>query len=84
MANADPIYVSINNSAPAVLAVMDGLESRAGKQEAALARRRHWPRNLFLAGLPFIGLDWLMGYNFLTFSLVTAGLWAFEPMVAGD
>jgi hypothetical protein len=33
------------------------------------------PRYLFLAGLPFPIVDWLLGYNFLTFSLVTAGLW---------
>jgi len=75
MANTDPVYISINNSAPAVLAVMSGLESQRAKQAAAISQRSKLPRNLFLAGLPFVGLDWLLGYNFLTFSLVTAGLW---------
>lgn len=75
MANTDPVYVSINNTAPAVLAVMSELEARRAQQAAAIAKRSKLPRNLFLAGLPFVGLDWLLGYNFLTFSLVTAGLW---------
>jgi len=75
MANADPIYISIDNAPSAVLKVMDELESKQTQHQAAFDKRRKLPRNLFLAGLPFVGLDWLMGYNFLTFSLVTAGLW---------
>jgi hypothetical protein len=75
MANADPIYISINNTAPAVLAVMDGLAAKRTEHMALVSKRRNLPRTLFLAGLPFIGIDWLMGYNFLTFTLVTAGLW---------
>jgi len=75
MANPDQVYISINNNARAVLEVMDGLEARRTVHQAAYDKRRKLPRQLFLAGLPFVGLDWLMGYNFLTFSLVTAGLW---------
>jgi hypothetical protein len=75
MATADPIYISLNNKPAAVLEVMDGLQSGAARHQEAYDRRRHIPRYLFLAGLPFPVLDWLLGYNYLTFSLVTAGLW---------
>lgn len=75
MATADPIYISINNKPAAILQVMDGLESETARHQAAFDRRRRMPRQLFLAGLPFIALDWVLGYNFLTFSLVTVGFW---------
>lgn len=75
MATADPIYVSINNKPGAVLTVLDSLEQRRATHQAAFLKRRRVPLWLFLAGLPFLALDWLLGYNFLTCSLVTVGLW---------
>jgi hypothetical protein len=75
MANTDPIYISINNRPRAVLDVMNGLERRRAEHQSQFNKRRRVPVWLFLAGLPFVGLDWLMGYNYLTFTLVTAGLW---------
>jgi hypothetical protein len=75
MATADPIYVSINNQPGAVLTVLDGLENRRATHQAAFNKRRRVPFLLFLAGLPFIALDFVLGYNFLTFSLITVGLW---------
>jgi hypothetical protein len=75
MANGDPVYISINNTAQAVLEAMDGLEQQRAVHQAAHGRRRRVPGLLFLAGLPFIGLDFLMGYNYLTGTLIAAGLW---------
>lgn len=75
MATADPIFVSINNKPGAVLTVLDGLENRRQTHQAAYDRRKRVPFLLFLAGLPFIALDYVLGYNCLTFSLITVGLW---------
>jgi hypothetical protein len=82
MATADPIYISINNKPPAILEVMDGMQAQSARHQAAYDRRRRMPRYLFLAGLPFLPLDWLLGYNFLTFTLVALGLWGAALIVA--
>ncbi len=74
MANTDPIYISINDHPAAVLRVMDGLSARHAQQVEAVSRRSRVPRWLFLASLPCFALDWLMGYNYLTFTLLGAGL----------
>ena len=75
MTNTDPIYISINERPAAILRTMDSLKGQQDVQAAAIGRRSKVPRWLFLAGLPFIALDWLLGYNFLTFTLVAVGLW---------
>lgn len=75
MPNTDPIYISINEKPLAILRAMDSLKSRQDQQAAAVSRRSRLPGWLFLAGLPLIALDWLLGYNFLTFTLVAVGLW---------
>ncbi|MCC6190149.1 MAG: hypothetical protein IT318_14040 [Anaerolineales bacterium] len=81
MAIADPIYISINNKPRAVLEVMDRLQTQSAQQQEAFYQRRLMPRHLFLAGLPFVAADWLLGYNCLTLSLVTAGLWGAGAVV---
>lgn len=82
MATADPIYVSINNKPGAVLTVLDSLEQRRATHQAAFLKRRRVPLWLFLAGLPFLTIDWLLGYNFLACSLVTVGLWLAAFIIA--
>jgi hypothetical protein len=74
MANTDPVYVTINDRPRSVLQVLDGLVTRRQQHQAATARRSRLPRYLFFASLPFFALDWLLGYNFLTFTLVGAAL----------
>ena len=75
MAITDPIYISINNQPKAVLEVMDTLQERQQQHQALYDKRRLVPRWLFLAGLPLLAADFLLGYNFLTCTLVAAGLW---------
>lgn len=75
MANLQPVYLSLNDKPRAVLRTMDELLQRRSDYEARLKRRRRIPWLLFLAGLPWIFVDWLLGYNLLTCSLLTVGFW---------
>ncbi|MBI5880350.1 MAG: hypothetical protein HZB53_22085 [Chloroflexi bacterium] len=54
---------------------MDELLKRRDDQAARYRSRRWMPFLLFFAGFPFIVLDLVLGYNCLTFSLVSCGLW---------
>ncbi len=75
MANIQPVYISLNDKPQAILRAMNELLTRRADYEARLKRRRGIPWLLFLAGIPWVLIDLLLGYNLLTFSLVTAGFW---------
>lgn len=75
MANNQPVYLSLNDKPPAILRAMDELTRRTDAYQARLKRRRGIPWLLFLAGVPWVFIDLLLGYNFLTFTLVTVGFW---------
>jgi hypothetical protein len=75
VANIQPIYLSMNDKPQAILRAMDDLMAQRDAYEARLKRRRGLPWLLFLAGLPWVGVDYLLGYNHLTCSLVTVGCW---------
>ena len=73
MPTYDPIYLSMNNRPRAVLAAMDELRTRYDQQKQATRRRMWLPVLLFLIGLPFCSLDWLLGYDGLLFTIVGVG-----------
>jgi hypothetical protein len=76
MANTDPVYLSMNDRPRAILRAMDEMLTRRTDLESRYKRRRWIPWLLLLAGAPWFLIDLALGYNCLTFTLVTAGFWA--------
>lgn len=69
------IFMDFNQSPAEIVQVMDAAKA-AGKQFALENKRaRRWLRWLYPVGLLFVLLDYLLGYNYLTFTLVCAGVW---------
>ncbi len=75
MANFDPVYLSLNDKPRAIIKAMDELLQKRDDQATRFRGRRWVPFLLFFAGFPFLVLDFVLGYNCLTFSFVTCGLW---------
>jgi hypothetical protein len=71
VATIQPVHLSLNDQPQAILRAMDQLLARRQDYDARLQRRRGIPWLLFFAGLPWVFLDLLLGYNFLTFTPVT-------------
>jgi hypothetical protein len=69
------LFFNFNEKPANIVRVMD--QAKRQRMEAARARsQRIWFVPLALvAGLPFVYLDGLIGYNYLTFSLVAYVLW---------
>jgi len=69
------LFFNFNEKPVNIVRVMD--QAKRQRIEAARARnQRTWIVPLLLvAGLPFVYLDGLIGYNYLTFSLVAYVLW---------
>ena len=69
------LFFNFNEKPTNIVRVMD--QAKRQRTEAARARsQRTWIVPLLLvAGLPFVYLDGLIGYNYLTFSLVAYVLW---------
>lgn len=75
MASADQVVLTINNKPRAVVQVMDNLVTQSKTQAQRAGRRAILPPLLFLAGFPFVLLDFILGYGACFFSLVALGLW---------
>jgi len=75
MANFDPVFLSLNDDPRAIIKAMDDLLQRRDDQAARYRSRRWVPFLLFFGALPFFALDLILGYNCMTFSLVSCGLW---------
>lgn len=69
------IFVDFNQSPYEIVRVMAEAQQQAQRFNSQRKRWRLLLWLLFPAGLPFLVLDLLMGYNFLTFSLVSFTLW---------
>jgi hypothetical protein len=81
MANYDPIYLSLNDDPRDILAAMDDLVARRAKTTTTYQQRRWLPWALVLAGLFFLLLDFLLGYNSSLFMLVCVGWWIVAVVV---
>jgi len=75
MGNSDAVFLTINNKPRAILQVMDDLLKRRDDLVTRSRRRRWIPLLLFLFGIPFFFLDFILGYGQCFFSLVGIGLW---------
>jgi hypothetical protein len=68
MANFDPVYLSMSDQPRAILKVMDDLVTRRDTAEARFQKRKWLPRILFFVGLGLPIIDFLLDYNFCTFT----------------
>ncbi len=75
MANYDPIYLSLNDDPRDILTAMDEVVARRAKTAATYQQRRWLPGALVLAGLFFLALDFVLGYNNSLFMLLCLGWW---------
>jgi hypothetical protein len=75
MANYDPIYLSLNDDPRDILTAMDDLVARRARATTTYQQRRWLPWALVLAGLVFLLLDFVLGYNSSLFMLVCIGWW---------
>ena len=75
MASGDPIYLSMNAKPRAIVETMDGVVKRRDDFARKYNRTRGIAPLLFLAGIPFIALDWLLGYQAILFTFVAVALW---------
>ncbi len=69
------VFLDFNQSPREIVQVMDEAQQKA---QDFNTDHRYWRTRLwllFLAGIPFLAIDWAMGYNTCTFSLVTLTLW---------
>jgi hypothetical protein len=75
MANYDPIYLSLNDDPRDIITAMDDLVARRTKTATTYQQRRWLPWALVLAGLFFLALDFVLGYNSSLFMLLCIGWW---------
>jgi hypothetical protein len=75
MANYDPIYLSLNDDPRDIITAMDDLVARRAKTATTYQQRRWLPWALVLAGLFFLALDFVLGYNSSLFMLLCLGWW---------
>jgi hypothetical protein len=75
MANYDRIYLSLNDDPRDIISAMDDLVTRRAKTATTYQQRRWLPWALVLAGLFFLILDFVLGYNSSLFMLVCIGWW---------
>ncbi len=59
-----------------LLQVMRDARAAAASFRSSQRWRRFWLLILFPLGIPFPAIDWLLGFNFFTFTLVTVALWS--------
>jgi hypothetical protein len=69
------IFMDFNQSPAEIVRVMDTAKVEAQQFTVGHKRAKRWLRWLYPAGLLFVLLDILLGYNYLTFTLVCAGVW---------
>jgi hypothetical protein len=75
MASGNPIYLSINDKPRAIVDAMDKLLQRHQDDKKRYDRTRLFPFLFFLAGIPFIVIDFLAGYQICLFSTIAIALW---------
>jgi hypothetical protein len=69
------IFMDFNQSPREIVQVMDEAQQKAKVFSSQRKRRLMVFWLLFPAGIPFLCIDLAMGYNILTFSLITIVLW---------
>ena len=69
------LFFNFNEKPANIVHVMDDAVRKQAEFVKARGQRIWIVPLLLLAGLPFVYLDWLLGYNFFTFSLVALVLW---------
>jgi|GEM_PF-3199484 len=69
------LFFNFNEKPANIVHVMDDAVRKQAEFIKARGQRIWIVPLLLLGGLPFIYADWLLGYNFLTFSLVALVLW---------
>ena len=65
-----PIQFDFNQDPEAIVAVMDETRKQGLAQRSQLSRYRRLPTLLFIGGLAMFALDYFIGYNFFTCSLL--------------
>jgi hypothetical protein len=68
MANFAPVYLSMSDQPRAILKAMDALVAQRAVAAARFHKRKWIPRILFLVGLGLPVVDFVLGYNFCTFT----------------
>ncbi len=74
MVGYDPVYISLSDKPHAILSLMDSLPSRREDYARRFNQRRWFPWLLLLVALPFLVLDFVLGYSICVFSLVGLAL----------
>ena len=69
------VFMDFNQVPAEIVQVMDMAKAEAQQFTVINGRLKRRLRWLYLFGLLFVLLDWVLGYNFYTFTLVGAGLW---------
>jgi hypothetical protein len=69
------IFMDFNQSSREIVQVMDEAQQKAKVFNSQRKRRLMIFWLLFPAGIPFLCIDFAMGYNIFTFSLITVVLW---------
>ena len=69
------LYFTLNENPQVVLDVMSNVEQQAKATRGSWNRGCLVTLGLLALGVPFFFLDLIVGYNFLTFSLVGGVLW---------
>jgi hypothetical protein len=69
------LFFNFNEKPAGIVQVMDDAVRKQAEFIKARGQRIWIVPLLLLAGLPFVYLDWLLGYNYFTFSLVALVLW---------
>ena len=69
------LFFNFNEKPANIVHVMNDAVRKQAEFVKARGQRIWIVPLLLLAGLPFVYLDWLLGYNFFTFSLVALVLW---------
>jgi hypothetical protein len=69
------LFLNFNEQPANIVQVMDQAKRQQGEFVTSFRQRLRVLLLLLPAGLPFVLLDWLLGNNFVTFSLVAYALW---------
>lgn len=72
---AQRVFMDFNQPPADIAQVMKQALQQGESYQVQRKRQRRWLWLLFPAGLPFVCADVVLGYNFLTFSLVAITLW---------
>ncbi len=74
-AGSRAVFLDFNHAPSAIVDIMDDAKLQATAFTTKTSHLKKQLRWLYLVGLLFVGLDFVLGYNYFTFTLVCAGIW---------